>query len=170
MFSFSTSDFKLNNVTYSVADTSVAVVKNKDLKEFLDTYFLKPTNGQVDQFMDVIDNKLHPNNKMFENFLQQLNITKVTNKQIQQFMKLFFIKPTNAQIKQFLKRYNLVQVTDDDVQQFLDENINQNEDVQKKTDLTDADIEQFINSQNSVVVNNQDINNLELMKENKFKI
>ena len=159
-----------DDIKQFLKDQNVAVVKNKDLKEFLDTYFLKPTNGQVDQFMDVIDNNLHPNNKMFENFLQQLNITKVTNKQIQQFMKLFFIKPTNAQIKQFLKRYNLVQVTDDDVQQFLDENINQNEDVQKKTDLTDADIEQFINSQNSVVVNNQDINNFELMKENKFKI
>ena len=31
IFSFSTSDFKLNNVTYSVADTSVAVVKNNTI-------------------------------------------------------------------------------------------------------------------------------------------
>ena len=146
---------------------NIAVVKNKDLKQFMKQYFLKPSNVDVDQFMDVIDEKLHPNNKMFENFLDQLHITKVTNKDVEQFLKLFFLKPTNNQIQEFLKRYNLLQVTDDNIAQFLNENKNENK---EKIELNDSEIQDFINSQNSLIVNNQDINNFELMNKNKFEI
>ena len=150
-------------------DQNIAVVKNKDFNSFLQSYFLKPSNKDVDQFMDVIDTKLHPNNKMFENFLQQLNITKVTNKDVEQFLKLFFLKPTNKQIIEFLKRYGYVQVTDDEIQQFLNENQIEENQQDKKT-LSDDEIQQFLNSQDKVVVNNQDVNNFQLMHENKFKI
>ena len=141
------------------------VVKNKQIKQFLNDYFLRPTNKDVDAFIGLIDNQLHPTNKMFENFLETLNIQRPTNKQVEQFLKMFFLKPTNKQIEQFLKRYGKYQVSDQQMQEFLQKNNEEQNQV-----VSDQDIQQFIESQQSENVDLNDVDNFQLSNENKFKL
>ena len=142
------------------------IVKNKDIKQFLKQHFLKPSNTDINNFVDLNSDILQPTNKMFENFLQTLNIVKPTNKDVQQFMKIFFLKPTNSQIMQFLKRYGYYQISDQDIQEFL----NQKKEVEDIQKITDQDIQEFLNSKDGQLLDNNDVNNFQLNSEPKFKI
>ena len=141
------------------------VVKNKQIKQFLNDYFLRPTNKDIDAFVGLIDNQLHPTNKMFQNFLDTLNIERPTNKQVEQFLKMFFLKPTNKQIQQFLKRYGKYQVTDEQIEQYIN-----NTETNDQNIVTDQDIQQFIQSQEGEEVDLNDVDNFQLNTERKFKL
>lgn len=141
------------------------IVKNKQIKQFLNDYFLRPTNKDIDAFIGLIDNQLHPTNKMFQNFLDTLNIERPTNKQVEQFLKMFFLKPTNKQIQQFLKRYGKYQVTDEQIEQYIN-----NTETNDQNIVTDQDIQQFIQSQEGEEVDLNDVDNFQLNTERKFKL
>lgn len=141
------------------------VVKNKQIKQFLNDYFLRPTNKDIDAFVGLIDNQLHPTNKMFQNFLDTLNIERPTNKQVEQFLKMFFLKPTNKQIQQFLKRYGKYQVTDEQIEEYIN-----NTETNDQNIVTDQDIQQFIQSQEGEKVDLNDVDNFQLNTERKFKL
>lgn len=145
------------------------MIYNKDLNNFMNEYFLKPTNKDVDNFVDLIDPQFHPNNIMFNNFIEKRGIQTPTDKDVKEFLKLYFIKPTNEQVKMFLDRYKYIDIVDDDINNFINESKNNIESQDNKIDVLSAsteDLEKFLDAHSG-----EDFTDNVIIKDKKsFKI
>ena len=147
-----------DEITEFLRNQNEVMIYNKDLKDFMNEYFLKPTNKDVDTFENLIDPEFHPTNTMFENFLEKRGIVTPSNKDIKDFFKLYFLKPTNDQIRKFLDRYKYISIEDEDVNKFIEDSknnqVNNIKESQEMDDnhidvmtATDDDLENYLSDQ-----------------------
>lgn len=160
-----------DEITEFLKKQNEVMIYNKDLKEFMNEYFLKPTNKDVDTFENLIDPEFHPTNVMFENFLEKRGIVSPNNKDVKDFFKLYFLKPTNEQIRKFLDRYQYISIENEDIEEFIEkskedkiEDIKESQENDNNIDImtaTNDDLEKYLEDQtgddvtNNIIVNNK---------------